>query len=83
MIRKLFIEHCHDTGETYFQHLLFTIKTAATLVYSGFALIIHGVFPFLFTTTASTNIKKLNTTILTRSARASGDNVTPMHKKAA
>ncbi len=83
MIRKLFIEHCHDTGETYFEHLLFTVKTAGVLVYSGLALIIHGVFPFLFTTTASANIKKLNTTIIKRAAQSPETNVTTLHKKAA
>ena len=38
MIRKLFIDHCHEAGETYFEHLGFTIKTSATLLFSGFAL---------------------------------------------
>jgi hypothetical protein len=82
MIRKLFIDHCHAAGETYFEHLGFTIKTSATLLFSGFALFIHGIFPFLFTTTASTNIRQLNATIVARAAKAP-DNVAPLHKKAA
>lgn len=82
MIRKLFTGHCHAAGETYLEHLGFTIKTSATLLFSGFALFIHGIFPFLFTTTASANIKRLNATILARAAKAPS-NVTPLHKKAA
>ncbi len=82
MIRKLFTSHCHDAGETYFEHLGFTVKTSATLFFSGFALFIHGIFPFLFTTTASANIKQLNATIIARAAK-SPDNVTHPHKKAA
>lgn len=83
MIRKLFIEHCHEAGETYFEHLGFTIKTSATLLFSGFALFIHGLLPFLFTTTASANIKKLNATITARAAKTPEANVTTLHKKAA
>lgn len=82
MIRKLFIYHCHEAGETYFEHLGFTVKTSATLLYSGLALFIHGIFPFLFTTTASGNIKQLHATIAERAAKKPG-NVTTLHKKAA
>lgn len=82
MIRKLFIDHCHEAGETYLEHLAFTVKTSATLLFSGFALFIHGFLPFLFTKTASANIKRLNATIIARAAKTP-DNVTPLHKKAA
>ncbi len=82
MIRKLFTNHCHEAGETYFEHLGFTIKTAATLFFSGFALFVHGIFPCLFTTTASANIRQLNATIVARAAK-SPDTVTTLHKKAA
>lgn len=83
MIRKLFTDHCHAAGETYFEHLGFTIKTSATLLFSGFAIFIHGLLPFLFTTTASANIKRLYATIVARAAKAPDTNVAALHKKAA
>ncbi len=76
MFKKLFIEHCHATNESYLQHLGFTIKTSGTLFFSALALVIHGLCPFLFTTTASTNIKRLNATIISRAGTAQ-DTATP------
>jgi hypothetical protein len=82
MIRKLFTNHCHEAGETYFEHLGFTLKTSATLLFSGIALFIHGIFPFLFTTTASANIRQLNATIVARAAKET-ETVPALRKKAA
>ncbi|HYD18736.1 MAG TPA: DUF6356 family protein [Patescibacteria group bacterium] len=80
---KLFTAHCHATGETYFQHLAFTLKTAAVLVGSGAALDIHGIAPFLFETTASTNIRRLHTVIISRAQASRPSAASAPQKKAA
>lgn len=52
-------QHLHDANESYFEHLGFTIKFAATLVVVAVIALIHGLMPFLFTHTASTMLCKL------------------------
>lgn len=66
MIDKLFLDHPRSAGETYGQHLLFTLKTGATLIYAGVCLIIHGLFPILHETTASNTVFKLNDMFVVR-----------------
>lgn len=48
-----FTEHPRLANETYFQHLGFTLGMAGRLIVCSFALIIHGLFPFLCTHTTS------------------------------
>jgi hypothetical protein len=52
-------QHLHDANESYFEHLGFTIKFAATLIVIAFIALTHGLMPFLFTHTASTMLCKL------------------------
>lgn len=54
-----FTEHPKATGETYVQHLWFTIRMAGRMFYAGFAITTHGIFPFLFTKTGSREIEAL------------------------
>lgn len=70
MLKKFFIDHPEQTGETYLQHLAFTARTTVELFCIGAALIIHGLFPFLFETTASRGIRRLNDIITARASRA-------------
>lgn len=56
---RAFTEHPHETGETYIEHLKFTIKMTSRLLYTSIVLFTHGVFPFLFMKTASQQIEKL------------------------
>ena len=56
---RLFTEHPKTVGETYWQHLLFATRTGATMVLAGLACMLHGVLPFLCTTTGSRAIRKL------------------------
>lgn len=71
MFKKFFIDHPEQTGETYLQHLAFTARTTVELFCIGAALIIHGLFPFLFETTASRGIKRLNEIVTERARNAS------------
>lgn len=58
-VEKAFTEHPHETGESYLQHLWFTIKMTGRLIYSAAVLLVHGVFPFLLVRNASSEIVKI------------------------
>ena len=55
-----FTEHPKTVNETYLQHMWCAIKFSCKLECLAFAVIIHAIFPFLFVTTASDGVKKLN-----------------------
>ena len=55
-LRQQFTQHPEATNETYFQHLFFTLRMAGRLLLVGVVLILHGLFPFLFTRTASQHL---------------------------
>lgn len=58
-VEKLFTEHPNEAGETYFQHLGFTLAMGSRIALCGVLIIIHGIFPFLFTTTTSTQMQAI------------------------
>ena len=55
-----FTKHPKEVNETYLEHMWCAIKFSCKLECLAFAAFIHGIFPFLFKTTASDGIKKLN-----------------------
>jgi hypothetical protein len=56
---RLFTEHPASVGETYFEHLKFASRTGTMMLAGGCACIIHGLMPFLCTTTGSRTIRTL------------------------
>jgi hypothetical protein len=52
-VNRAFTTHPKSIGETYLQHLWFTTRMSLRLIATGLALLLHGLFPFLFTGTAS------------------------------
>ena len=48
-----FTAHPHDVGETYGEHAVFAMRYGAKMTLGGIAALAHGLFPFLFRTTAS------------------------------
>lgn len=80
-MRKLFTEHPASVGENYLQHLGMAFSFGGTLVISGLACLLHGLFPFLFQATGRTAVAKLHDRMivnrsrldLQRDVRASGD----------
>tara|TARA_B110000438_G_scaffold41051_1_gene40933 strand:- start:1030 stop:1287 length:258 start_codon:yes stop_codon:yes gene_type:complete len=52
-LNNLFTEHPNSLNESYFEHFLCAFSLGFRMVFSGFACMIHSVFPFLFKTTAS------------------------------
>jgi hypothetical protein len=69
-LKQLFTHHPEQTGETYLQHFGFTLVTSLKLTWVGFILLLHGIFPFLFTHTASSSIEKLYLLLKTRIPKA-------------
>jgi hypothetical protein len=59
-ISRIFFDHPHAAGETYFTHLAFTAQMALYLFLTAGAIIIHGLMPCFFTTTGSDRVAKLN-----------------------
>lgn len=55
-----FTVHPASVGETYGQHLRFALQVGARMMLGGLAATIHGLFPFLFVTTASRSLEALN-----------------------
>ncbi len=55
-----FNRHLIETGENYFEHFIFASTTALWIATTSVILISHAFFPFIFTTTTSANIKKIN-----------------------
>jgi hypothetical protein len=82
-MRKLFKEHPATAGETYFEHMGSAFTFAARLFGAALACFVHGLFPFLFTSTGSATVKRLyQGMILARSAprghhEPAGDSVVP------
>src|ERR1700741_4451845 len=56
---RLFTEHPASVGETYFEHMRFAWRTGAMMLAGGCACIVHGLMPFLCTTTGSRTIRTL------------------------
>ncbi|TKR56861.1 hypothetical protein D7I39_00630 [Allopusillimonas ginsengisoli] len=56
---QLFTKHPSSVGESYLQHMKVSFSFALTMLGSGVAAIVHGVLPFCFVKTGSTNITNL------------------------
>jgi hypothetical protein len=69
-LRNPFTAHPHDVGESYLEHGVFACRYGAKMTLGGVAAFLHGVFPFLFTTTGSRITRELNATLETSSVRA-------------
>lgn len=52
--------HLNEVGETYWEHLWCTIKYCCLFIGLSIVILIHGIFPFILTNTASNRIKVLH-----------------------
>ena len=57
---NFFNRHLIETGENYFEHLLFAFIVSMWLFLTSIALLCHAILPFIFTVTTSGNIRKIN-----------------------
>ena len=55
-----FTKHPHDVGETYGEHFVVASSFGTAMILGGLACLVHGVLPFLFTSTGSQTIKRLH-----------------------
>lgn len=63
-----FTDHPAHVGETYAQHLHTAGSFGLTMIVGGVACLLHGLFPFAFTTTGSDAVRALHTRMVTKRA---------------
>jgi len=63
--RHIFTEHPQSVGESYIEHMGTAFGFGAKMAGCGFACLVHGLFPFLFKTTARRCIEELHTKVVT------------------
>jgi hypothetical protein len=74
-IGTAFTAHPQATGESYFEHLCFTVKMAARFFFAMTVLMIHGLFPFLLVRAASSQIEIIYGIMKTRIPKARRDEI--------
>ncbi len=57
---NLFTAHPASVGESYGRHFRFALAFGMRMTLGGLAAVVHAVFPFLFITTASRALERLN-----------------------
>lgn len=57
---RLFTNHPSSVGETYTAHMMQAMGFSARMLLASGACLVHAVFPFLFTTTGSDQIRALH-----------------------
>ncbi len=55
-----FTKHPTEIGESYGEHFGAASRFGLRMIGGGLACLVHGVFPFLFTTTGSRTIRELH-----------------------
>jgi hypothetical protein len=60
MIDRFFLSHPRSVGESYAEHFGIASRFGLTMLAGGFAVLVHGFFPALFTTTGSDTVKRLH-----------------------
>lgn len=68
-LHHAFTSHPRAAGESYWQHLAFTLSMTGRLVLCALALLVHGIFPFLLTHAASNRMKRCQNVLEDRACR--------------
>lgn len=69
---RSFTEHPASVNETYGQHFASAWSFGTRLLLAGLACLVHGLLPFLFTTTGSTAVRELHDRMVTHRVRQGG-----------
>lgn len=69
MSRISFTEHPASVGESYFEHMGMAGSFGFAMLKGGLACLIHGIFPFLCTTTGSQTVRVLHERMVTHRVR--------------
>lgn len=59
-LEKVFLDHPHAVGESYWQHQRRAMRFGTTMVTAGVACLIHALIPVFFVRTASSRIQSLH-----------------------
>ena len=70
-LKTLWTHHLVSAKETYWQHFRQAVLIGVVLVGAGMAALVHAIFPFLFTTTASRAVKRIDALMVERNRTAS------------
>lgn len=60
MIRRLFLDHPQQAGESYLQHQRVALSFALPLLGAGLAAVVHAFVPGIFERTAGDAIRRLH-----------------------
>lgn len=69
MLKRLFLAHPSQCGESYVQHGRFALGVSMTLFGAAFAALAHAIVPGTFRTTASRTVIRLYPVMARRSAQ--------------
>lgn len=69
-LNRLFTDHPHSVGESYFEHMGVALSFAGPLAKASAAALIHAFLPFLCVTTASRTVKQLHARMVNRAPKA-------------
>lgn len=71
--RKLMTDHPNSVGQSYLGHMAFALALAGLMLRAGLAALVHALLPFLFETTASDLLQRVNRRIGERHGAAPGE----------
>lgn len=77
MVRISFTEHPRSVGESYAEHLGTATGFGLRMLAGGFACLLHGVLPFLFTRTGSRTITLLHDRMVVNRAKVTSETGRP------
>jgi Family of unknown function (DUF6356) len=69
-LNRLFTDHPHAVGESYFEHMGVALSFAGPLAKAAAGAFIHAFLPFLCVTTASATVKRLHARMVNRVPKA-------------
>ena len=82
MTKMSFTHHPAAVGETYVQHLGVATSFGARMILGGLACLVHGLLPFLFTSTGSRTVTKLHDRMVANRARGHAAPAAPLARAA-
>jgi hypothetical protein len=69
MSKISFTDHPESVGESYVEHLGMASSFGFAMLKGGLACLVHGIFPFLCTTTGSRTVRALHERMVTHRVR--------------
>lgn len=68
MLKRLFLDHPSDVGETYWEHMSVAARFGAMMLLGGAACVVHAFIPAFFVTTGSSMINRLHMIMVAKRA---------------